>query len=246
MSNRMLKNFAHDVTDPIGTFALPLLRFYRLRYWVVRLRYAWLKRSMRFADFNTPQIGTKTISHNLSAFKHPRAVFGCGGRMGLLIHPIVGYFTREREKQKILAVGCRTEDDVYWLRAYGFRNTYGFDLFSYSKNIIVGDIHRTAFPDNTYDVVLLGWVLSYSKDPGAIIKECKRILKPGGLLGIGIEHNPLQDTEGPGLVRSNLLNSTADVIALLNENMAHKIVFEYDHYGPKEHGSVVITKLFNT
>jgi len=198
---------------------------------------------MRFAEYRTPQIGEKTVSHNLSAFKYPRAAFGCGGRMGLLIYPIIGYFTKDREKQKILAVGCRTEDDIYWLRAYRFRDTYGFDLFSYSNNILVGDIHKTTFPDHTYDVILLGWVLSYSKDPAAIIKECKRILKPGGLLGIGIEHNPHQNTEGVGAVRANLLNSTNDLIKLLDSTIEHKIVFEYDHYHPSERGSVIITRV---
>ena len=118
MSNTFLGKLLTDISDPVGRLFLPFLRFYRLRYWIVRIRYAVLKRNMRFAEYRTPQIGEKTVSHNLSAFKYPRAAFGCGGRMGLLIYPIIGYFTKDREKQKILAVGCRTEDDIYWLRAY--------------------------------------------------------------------------------------------------------------------------------
>ncbi len=229
-----------NISDRLFT---PLLRFYRLRYWFVRTRHFLLKKHLRFDSLKSDKIGEQTISHNLSAFNFPRAVFGCGGRMGLLIYPIIAYFTKDRDRKKILVVGCRTEDDIYWLRAYRFKDTYGLDLFSYSDNIIVGDIHRTEFADKTYDVVLLGWMISYSKDPVGVVKECQRILKPGGLLGIGIQHNPLQDREGLGAVRVNNLNSTDDLKKLISSVSENRIVFEYDHYNKNDLSTVVISQL---
>lgn len=218
---------------------LSFLRLYRIRYWFVYLRYLFLKSGMQFAAVGS-DVGEKTIDHNLSAFNLPRAVFGCGGRMGLLIYPIVAYFTRDPEKRKVLVVGCRTEDDIYWLRAYRFYDTYGLDLFSYSKNILLGDIHHTDIPDATYDVVLLAWMISYSKNPLAVLTECNRILKPGGLLGIGIEHDPNQATDDSP--RVNTLNTTANLIALTKYVMPSRVIFEYDHHLPNERGSVVVLR----
>src|SRR5208283_81385 len=69
-----------------------LLRFYWIRYHFVRLRYAWLKKRIQIIENHSSNVGQRTLGHNLSAFQCPGAVFGCGGRMGLLIYPIVSYF----------------------------------------------------------------------------------------------------------------------------------------------------------
>ena len=202
---------------------------------------------MKFSPRQSAKIGETTIAHNLSAFHQVKGPeFQSGGRMGLLIYPIVSYFkffSSDPSAVKILIVGCRSEDDVYWMRSYGFPLTYGFDLFSYSPHVIAGDIHQTDFQDAVYDVVMIGWMISYSKDPATVIKECRRILKPGGLLGIGLDHDPLQDRSGISPPRVNTLNSTADIIKLMDSALTHKIVFEYDHYNKDDYRSVVISKL---
>jgi SAM-dependent methyltransferase len=191
---------------------------------------------MHFIQNGSPSIGETTINHNLTAFKY-NGGYGAGQRMGLLIYPVVAYNTFylvNKSEQRVLLVGCRSEDDVFWMRAYGYRKAIGFDLFSYSKNVLVGDIHKTEFADESFNVVLLGWMISYTKDPAAVIKECRRILKPGGLLGIGIEHNPNQDNANILPPRVNHLNSTSDIISLLNATIKHKVLFEYDHQNDKD------------
>jgi ubiquinone/menaquinone biosynthesis C-methylase UbiE len=85
---------------------------------------------------------------------------------------------------------------------------------------MVGDIHHSKLPDKSYDAVLLGWMISYSSDPEGVIAECRRILKPGGLLGVGIESNPMQRVEGIKPPRVNALNSTADLISLVGAPVA--------------------------
>ena len=223
---------------------LGFLRFYPIRLLYVRFRYWWLKKKMRFSEEQSSKIGEQTIAHNLSAFQSPpAAVFGCNGRMGLLIYPVVSYYVNNRQSRKILIVGCRSEDDIFWMRSYGFVNTMGFDLFSYSNNILVGDIHKTNFEDNSFDVVLLGWMISYSKDPICVITECRRILKPEGLLGIGIDHNPNQDRDGIRPPRVNTLNSTSDITNLLDSTIKHKVVFEYDHYPEEDYRCVIISRV---
>lgn len=220
-----------------------LLKHYDIRYFIVSLRYKFLKKNMKFGNYENESIGELTVKHNLSAFDIPRAAFGCAGRMELLIYPLVAYYRKNRESIKVLVVGCRTEDDIFWLRSYGFTDTYGFDLFSYSKNILIGDIHNTGFEKGTYDVVLLGWMISYTKDPGLVFKECKRILKEDGLLGVGLDHNPKQKVDGIKPPRVNNLNSTADIKQLFNETINHKVVVEYDHYYDDDDRCVVISKM---
>jgi SAM-dependent methyltransferase len=214
---------------------IPFLKFKRIRLWWVKIRYRILKKRMRFLQDRSSSIGEQTIKHNLTAFDSD-AAFGCGERMALLIYPVVGYYGYSSIRKcevKILIVGCRTEDDIYWMRSYGFSNTIGFDLFSYSDNVLVGDIHKTNFENASFDVVLLGWMISYSKEPTKVINECRRILKTGGLLGIGIDHLPNQNNDNLLPPRVNTLNSTADIIALLNSTINHKVLFEYDHYNAK-------------
>ncbi|MBA2611411.1 MAG: class I SAM-dependent methyltransferase [Bacteroidetes bacterium] len=198
---------------------------------------------MKFGNYENESIGETTVKHNLSAFNIPRAAFGCGGRMELLIYPLVGYYRKNRESIKILVVGCRSEDDILWLKSYGFTNTFGLDLFSYSKYILIGDIHNTGFEAGSYDVVLLGWMISYTKDPAVVFKECKRILKEDGLLGIGLDHNPKQDAEGIKPPRVNTLNSTQSIKKVLDESIKHKVVVEYDHYYSDDDRCVVISKM---
>lgn len=217
----------------ITSLFLLLLRFKRIRFWFVKIRYSFLKNKIRIKQDGSSSIGEKTISHNLDAFKNLPAAFGCGERMGLLIYPVVSYYSFysiDKTKLKVLIVGCRTEDDIYWMRSYGFRQTMGFDLFSYSKNILVGDIHQTDFADASFDVVLLGWMISYTKDPAAVIMECRRILKKDGIIGIGIDHDPKQDNNNIKAPRVNSLNSTSDIITLLDSTISHKVFLEYNHY----------------
>ncbi|MEO8414436.1 MAG: class I SAM-dependent methyltransferase [Ginsengibacter sp.] len=224
---------------------IPFLRFKNIRFWFVKKRYSLLKKNMRFKKDGSNSIGEKTIEHNLSAFNSD-AAFGCGERMGLLIYPVIAfynYYTIDKSRKQVLIVGCRTEDDIYWMKSYGFTQTFGFDLFSYSPSVLIGDIHKTDFEEERFDVVLIAWMISYSSDPETVIKECRRILKPGGLLGIGIDHNPNQDYNNIKAPRVNTLNTSQELISLLNSTINHKVLFEYDHYNIKDndHSTTVIS-----
>ncbi len=169
---------------------------------------------MRLTSYSSKNIGQRTVEYNMQALDNLKATFGMSGRMGLLLYPTL-MLVRDRKEPKILIVGPRTEDDIFWAKALGLKNTIGLDLFSYSSYIDVGDIHATIYQDDTFDAVLLGWMISYSSNPGLVIDECKRILKPNGFLGIGIESNYEQKISGKipeGSPRANTLNSSVDLI----------------------------------
>ena len=52
----------------------------------------------------------------------------------------------------------------------------------YGIEIKAGTIFDLSIPDSEFDVVTLWDVLEHTPDPMAVLQECRRILKPGGLL----------------------------------------------------------------
>ena len=62
-------------------------------------------------------VGSKTIEHNLAALGN-RAAYGMGSRMALLLYPLAALL-RDVDQPKVLIVGPRTEDDIFWARSLG-------------------------------------------------------------------------------------------------------------------------------
>lgn len=49
-------------------------------------------------------------------------------------------------------------------------------------NWIVGDAEHLPFPDNSVDVIFSNLMIQWCNDPGAVFRECLRMLRPGGHL----------------------------------------------------------------
>jgi SAM-dependent methyltransferase len=195
-----------------------ILKIDRLRFYYCKMRYRLRKKTVKFLDAMTTGVGSKAVNHNISAFGHD-AVFGMAKRMSLLLYPTTALL-RGNENPKVLIVGPRTEDDIFWARSLGLYETTGLDLFTYSSYIALGDIHKTQFADGTFDAVLLGWCLAYSVAPQLMIDESKRITKNNGFLGVGLAVYPPNAVERlPDLDRANPTNSLAEICALVAEEM---------------------------
>ena len=226
MINRLKKT--NLIQNPVNFFK----RLYRARFSVLQVaairiffcktRFRFLKKNMRFYTGKLDSNGDITVSHNLGALQHD-AAFGMGGRMALLIQP-TSCLLRDIQNPKVLIVGPRTEDDIFWAKSLGMHDSIGLDLFSYSNLIELGDIHHTSYASNTFDAIILGWVISYSSKPELLIQECKRIVKNNGLLCFGIESLPdFRDKSKPN-PRINKLNSVNDIEQITSE----KTIFLHD------------------
>jgi 2-polyprenyl-3-methyl-5-hydroxy-6-metoxy-1,4-benzoquinol methylase len=53
-------------------------------------------------------------------------------------------------------------------------------------NVRCGLLHEVAYPAERFDAISISHVLEHIEDPREILRECRRILKPGGELVIGV------------------------------------------------------------
>ena len=75
--------------------------------------------------------------------------------------------------------------------ANGFKieNISSIDLFSYSPYIEVADMHELPFQENLFDIIILGWVISYSKDWNLLKDEILKCIKPGGIVAVSADYS---------------------------------------------------------
>lgn len=84
----------------------------------------------------------------------------------------------------VLSIGPRSEIELFALRAAGFsgERIRALDLISYSPYVEIGNMHAMAYADNSFDVVLLGWVLAYSREPAVAAREVIRVCRDGAIV----------------------------------------------------------------
>lgn len=91
--------------------------------------------------------------------------------------------------EKLLDVGCGSGDflvragEAGW-QAEGLEPDPNAVCVALGRGLRVlqGDLDHALFPDNHFDVVTLCHVIEHVHNPVNVMKECLRILKPGGLL----------------------------------------------------------------
>lgn len=181
----------------VVTSCRQMLHIMLVRYLVALVRYAvfvWVLRRLRFFSPSGTAVAEMTIRHNYKGMLDLAV-----GRSLALIRPLmaVDRVNLRLTEIQVLCVGPRTEGELLNLWAHGFRwkSIRGLDLISYSPRIDLGDMHEMPYAANRWDVVLLGWVLAYSNDPPRAAREVVRVAKPGALVAVGIEYNPLSLSE---------------------------------------------------
>lgn len=170
-----------------------LLQVDAIRYAVAGLRYVWLrtvrKRLSSLAAGGS--VATTTVSHNL------RGLGDLAVNRSLLLARPLSVLEHLGPDAELLVIGPRTEGEILALASLGFRRDRitAVDLISYSPWVQLGDMHDLPFPESSFDAVVLGWVLAYSEDRARAVKEVLRVLRPGGLIAVGVEWNARSQEE---------------------------------------------------
>jgi len=92
---------------------------------------------------------------------------------------------------RLLDIGCGSGDFLCWLQtrpgwqAFGVERNPGISQTAQQGggvNVTLGDADSLAFPDETFEVVMLWTVLEHLEDPLPSLRECVRVLRHEGIL----------------------------------------------------------------
>ncbi|MFN6076688.1 MAG: methyltransferase domain-containing protein [Fluviicola sp.] len=221
----------HKFKGFFRTFRHQLLTVDLYRYFRARLRFFFLVkvlRRLKTYDLETQSIAGNTISHNLKGMQDVAVI-----RSLAIIKPVM-CIDKVGIDSKVLSIGPRTEGEIFNLIGQGFlkENITGLDLISYSSYIDLGDMHKMKYADNSFDVVIMGWVISYSETPELAAKEVVRVAKNGAIVSVGVEYGGLESKKKiekldctPGAGR--LTTHSQQLIDFFGESV-DKIYFRHD------------------
>lgn len=202
------------------------------------------------ADVDDPAaLIENAISYNKENLLNKVSLF----RPTSMIMPLrsIEYIADNIKEFRVLSVGPRTEAEIYTLVACGFapENIRGLDLISYSDFIDVGDMHAMPYDDDSFDIVILGFVLAYSNDNPKAVNEVLRVLRPGGIVVVGCEYTPYtrEELENQGSPVSDgvLFKSTEEIVDLFGDTV-DQVYFRNDVHPSMQHkpgGLIIIFSL---
>jgi ubiquinone/menaquinone biosynthesis C-methylase UbiE len=140
----------------------------------------------------------ETHIHDLEITKHPSGSPGFFADLEQYhfekLHHLPRLVPFERSRgQRVLDVGCGAGTDLVRFARAGAVPT-GVDLAASSivlakrnfaleglhANLAVADGERLPFADRSFDLVYAHGVMQYTTDAAALVRECRRVLRPGG------------------------------------------------------------------
>jgi hypothetical protein len=201
-----------------------------------RLYYCYVARALKTVDSDLA-FG-KTLAHNLPSLKWSNS------RIELLLRPLSVIETL-RPDSDLLIIGPRNKHDLFTAQGYGFapERIRGLDLISYSPRIDLGDMHAAPYPDDSFDAIVIGWTLSYSRSPAKFADEMIRLIRDMGIIAIGVEYTELSDEDTVALLGyaieerdavAERINSSAQILELFSDKV-DSVFFNHDAPARRSH-----------
>lgn len=207
---------------------LSLLRVEAVNRIVFRVRFIYFVYLRRRVRVSTDRQGVIRPEYSIHMFK--RAV--TSDRPLRLIRPLSVIDGIDPASAGVLSVGCRFETELLYLLGHGFRKVRGLDLIAYSPWVDVGNMHAMPYPDDAWDVVILGWVISYSETPEAAVNEILRITRRGGIVAVAVSYYSrswLEEAERTGrLIGTKERIQTVEGILQLFDGHVDRVYFSHE------------------
>ena len=125
-----------------------------------------------------------------------------GGRLVTLLIPPVPSFLEGLPPGRLLDVGCGSGEHVHVygpgvsaaaLAARGW-TVFGVEPSEAARKVLAScgaagvyaDLASAGLPEASFDVVRLNWSLEHAPSPMQTLRECRRLLKPGGRLIVAV------------------------------------------------------------
>jgi len=175
----MLRSIYREIRlKPHSLLHIPSVRMTLARE---RVRALTAKQDVAKADLSSSVVH-RTAEYNLAAAKTAADL----DRPAIMVNVATSIqrVSRNIKALDVLSIGPRSEIEIFALHAAGFdpQRIKALDLFSYSPFVDVGDMHAMSYPDGSFDIVFLGWVLAYSREPGKAAQEIIRVCRNGAIV----------------------------------------------------------------
>ena len=134
------------------------------------------------------------------------------------------------KKIKVLSVGPRNEGELYSLMSLGIKkkNITAIDVHSYSPLIQVSMLETADFSTLTFDLITVGWVITYCKNLKKALKNLIKLSSRNTIITIGStiknEKQNNVDVSNKNIIKNlKLLNVNFDVLVNKREQNTHNV-----------------------
>ena len=208
-------------------FYWQLFRNDYLRYLIVLLRYLFFKTFYNFKELKSQFSITNSNDYNRSALSSMRTE--CFYNRIKYLHGVIMSLEYLGKDSQILLIGSRSENELFYLKSYGFKNITCIDILSYSPTIKCMDMHDLKFKNNKFDVVICGWTMVYSQNEKKCADEIIRVSKNNSVIAIGYAKRKVKKIKlKKGLIVPKKNANNAKQILKLFSVAIKKNIFKYD------------------
>lgn len=140
---------------------------------------------------------------------------------------------KRKPRGRLLDLGCGFGYFLDLAKQRGWE-VYGVEISPYAGkiatgelklNVFQGELNAAHFPDNYFDVITMWNFLDHLHDPGALLKEVRRALKPDGLVAMRM---PNMDFQLPGFKLFKAVEIATNIFGIKNPFVVHIYGFSKD------------------
>ena len=227
-------NAMDEIYSSLRSNPFPLLQIRQVRAKLSHDRIKVLMQARKMDRADGSNVAHNTVDYNIEG-----AISAPGMDRPSIMVNVVTSIEKVRTKVtdlSVLSIGPRSESEIFGILAAGFQASHlsALDLFSYSPYVQAGDMHAMPYPDSSFDVVFVGWVLSYSKDQAAAAREILRVCRNGAVVAVAGDYSD-NKRDNPVFNNENSHMQSCEQILSLFEGHVGNVYFRHEPRLPDVH-----------